>query len=189
MATKIVRHALAVAGLSLTAACSGTVVMTPLEPTAVWQPSGPRQSVEGVIVYLPVQLVEVDELTQIDANVGGKSVASRNCHHVDARKLVSAPDWRHPWLLNYKSGLLEAHSFSMQMTKDGVLTSINSQSTPDQGKTFENVASGVTSLAGPGKLLGLRAPRNEAALPDCTIAPQFVGYEYPPDIKPSGSYR
>lgn len=185
---KIVRPALAVAGLSLITACSGTVVMTPLEPASVWQPSGSRQSVEGVIVYLPVQLVEVDELTQIDTTVAGKSVPSANCRHVRARKLVPVPDWRHPWLLNYKSGLLEAHSFSMQMTSEGVLTSINSQSTPDQGKTFENVASGVTSLAGPGKLLGLRAQRNEA-VPDCTIGPQFVGYEYPPDIKPSGSYR
>lgn len=186
---KAARRALAVAGLSLAAACTGTVTMTPLEPTAVWQPPGPRQSVEGVIVYLPVQLVEVDELTQIDVIVAGKNVPSGNCRHVHARKLVPAPDWRHPWLLNYKSGLLEAHSFSMQMTNEGVLTSINSQSTPDQGKTFENVASGVTSLAGaPGKLLGLTARRTET-VPDCTIGPQFVGYEYPPEIKASGSYR
>lgn len=158
------------------AGCTGHVVMSPY--------SGGPGDIDGVLVTRSIQAVEVDEYTQI-AIPGVKSssgspsmpapqITSGECSHVQVRKLVTIPDQAHLYRLHYVPGLLEAHSFGMTMDSSGVLTSINSQSTPDAGKTLSSLT-GV-AVSAQKMALGAGTPGNPA-LPPCTTGASLIGFE------------
>jgi len=173
-------------GCVLLAGCSGQVLMTPLSPTEIAANYQNKVDTKGIIVYRPRQLVEVDEFTQINipAAGGAPATVSSACTPALVRKLVTVADWDHPYRLHYEHGILETYTFGATVTSDGILTVINSQSTPDQGKTLQNLASVATSAAA---LARAEAPPGS---PPCTINSAFVGYESPPsaaDIKAFGT--
>ena len=187
--------ALALVGVFM-AACTGTIVMSPLGPDKI-----NTQDINGIIVYRAIPRVEVDQFIQINVPVDPKQpnspmVLSDDCTHFLIRKIVSIADSEHPFELYYHHGWLEAYSFAATLNGDGILTSINTTSTPDQGKTFQNIASGVSSIATaiPKPMLEVKAHREEKKPPEkqkpnCTVTSVFVGYEELPkqaDIKPFG---
>jgi hypothetical protein len=161
--------------------------MTPMSPEEINQNYKNKSDINGIIVYRPRQLIEVDEYTQINvpgAGAGASATVSSACTPSLVRKLVTVVDWDHPYRLHYDHGILETYTFGATVTSDGVLTVINSQSTPDQGKTLSNLASVATSAASIA-----RAPAPPGS-PPCTITPAFVDYESPPsaaDIKGFGT--
>lgn len=182
-------------GLIMVTGCTGHIVMEPIGPDDVSTiyascPSGPTpqsgnaqklpncgQQVDGIIVHIARPLIEVDEFTQANISTDPtKTVLSNNCKKQATRKLVSLPDWDHPYILHYEHGILETYTFGATLTSDGILTNINAQSTPDQGKTIANLTSAASSAAG----IARQAP--SPAAPDCTTTPLFVGYERPPTI-------
>jgi hypothetical protein len=147
---------------------------------------GCGQDVNGIIIHLSRPLIEVDKFTQVNVSTdSSKTVLSDNCTNVPTRKLISLPDWDHPYILHYDHGILETYTFGATLTSDGILTNINAQSTPDQGKTIANLTSAASSAAGIARL----APPAKA-VPNCTTTPVFYGYERPPtstDIKAFGT--
>ncbi len=111
---------------------------------------------------------------------------------------VTVADAQHPYVLQYEHGFLETYTFGVTLGSDGTLTSINSQSTPDQGKTIANLASAAGSIAGVAKQMQMRqvfptnkpaVPAPSATLPDCTQSPIPIGYEKVPTDQEILKYR
>jgi hypothetical protein len=171
-----VKLGLLLLSVTMLTACSGHVVLTPLAPDKISEDYKAGANTDGIIVYRPQPFIEVDQLTQISAPAkgAGAPTLSDNCKRVAVRKFVSAADWEHPYRLHYEHGLLETYTFGATTTSDGILTVINAQSTPDQGKTFANLASAASSAAAAARA----AP--PPSWPDCKSTPVFVGYERPP---------
>jgi hypothetical protein len=185
------RDVLAVSLMALTS-CTGHVVMTPMMPEQIASGYTGNTDVDGIIVFRPQPMIEVDRLTQATLPMPGDSTKTQItdlCSPVLTRKLITLVDWQHPYRLHYEHGLLETYTFGATMTADGILTTINTQSTPDQGKTIQNLASAATSAASIVPKLVTGTPPKY--LPPCTSTPQFVGYEYPPGpdkITPFGGH-
>jgi len=126
-------------------------------------------------------IVEVDALTQISDT---KKTETNNCRPALTRKIVSVVDYNHPFAVAYEHGLLESYTFAVTLNSDGVLLSVNTQSTPDQGKTLGNLTTAASTAAGimakglevtpPG---GKKQPSVSTILPPCTTTPVFQNYE------------
>jgi hypothetical protein len=174
----------------LLAGCSGTVIMSPMDPATITSDYKAKTDTEGIIVYRAIPIVEVNRFTQVPVPVDpakpdGATKLSGACNAVATRKILSVADTEHPYRLHYEHGLLEAYTFGATLTSDGILTVINTVSTPDQGKTLQNLASAASSAAVIAKAI-------VAAQPDCTVTPVFAGYERPPsgaDIKDFGTIK
>jgi len=169
--------------------CSDKVIMSPLSPTMIdekYRADGENQHIEGIIVYRAKPMIEVDQFIHINVQVSGQAnsplVLSDQCTPTLIRKIVSVADAEKPYRLHYEHGLLESYTFGATLTNEGILIGINTGSNPDQGKTFQNIASGVSSIAG-------SIPKGAGApLPNCTSTPVFVGYENLPDQTEIGSF-
>jgi hypothetical protein len=131
------------------AACSGMVIMSPLDPATIDQNYKDKEKTKGIIVYRAIPRVEVDKFIQVNLPVsaGQPPVFSGECTPVFTQKIVSIADWEHPYRLHYHHGFLESYTFAATLTSDGILIGINTVSTPDQGKTFQNLASAASSGA------------------------------------------
>jgi hypothetical protein len=104
-------------------------------------------------------------------------VTSGECTPVETRKLVTIPDAQ-VWRLHYVAGLLETRSFGLSMSETGLLMSVNTQSSPDAGKTIANVTGTALEAAqGARKLMAAVKPGDTLALPACTTAPSLVRFE------------
>jgi len=170
----------------ITAACSGTIMMSPLDPGDIEKNYGvknadgtfDRKDTVGIIVYRAIPVVEVDRLTQanVKEDPDKPPVVSDTCKPVLTRKLISVADAQHPYRLHYEHGILEAYTFGATLTSDGILTVINTVSVPDQGKTVQNLVSAAVSAAGTFRLMEDKLKGK----PDCTMTPVFFGYEQPP---------
>ena len=174
-AGKMIKQAAAIALATALAGCSGTVKMTPLPPGTLASDYEAGTDEAGIIVYRAMPIVEVDEFTQAtvpDTSKAGATLVTGDCDPVLSRKVVTIADTEHPYRLHYDHGLLETYTFGATLNGDGILVGINTQSTPDQGKTIQN----LTSAAASGATI-LKATRFEAPKPKCTITPAFVGYE------------
>ena len=174
--------ALAVAG------CSGEIVMSPLDQATLGSPtvtsnianaSSLDAGYHGLLVYLPTQVLEVDEFTQVQKTAAdGKTILlSGDCDHVTTQKVVTVVDRTRPYLLQYHHGFLETYTFAATLTSDGALASINTQSTPDQGKTLANLSSAASTAGGIAKLEATPGPKSP-----CTQTPNFVRYDPLPKI-------
>jgi hypothetical protein len=177
----------------ITAACSGKVIMSPLDPKTIADKYDTKEDINGIIVYRAKPMVEVDRFIHINVPATGQAgsplVLSDHCEQVAVRKIVSVADAEHPYRLHYHHGFLESYTFGATLNNDGVLVGINSTSTPDQGKTFQNVASGVASIA---QAIPKERALIEPPKPNCTTTPVFLGYESLPkqgDIKSFGEIK
>ncbi len=174
--------ALALIGIIM-AACTGTIAMSPLDSKIIKTEYAKGTDVEGIIVYRAIPRVQVDRFIQVNlppTGAGLPPTLSNDCDYVVTRKVVSIADWEHPYRLHYKRAFLEAYTFAATLNGDGVLLSINTVSMPDQGKTFQNLASAASTAA---------AIASVAPKPPCTTTPVFVGYEELPPQAEIGQYN
>ena len=183
--------AFVVVGASLVAGCTGKVVMSPLSPKTLKEKYHNRKDIDGVIVYRPIQVIEVDKLVQIDVSSGkganSSSVLSGDCSPTKIQRVVTIPDYDHPYAIRYSHGVLESYKFGITLNPDGVLTSVNDQSTPDQGKTLDNIVTAATGALGAvGKVapVGGRVGAKEREKPKCTVTRTFQYYETMPLVRP-----
>jgi hypothetical protein len=95
-------------------------------------------TIRGVFGYYDKTVLEIDKLTSLTDSKGVPVAAA--CNPVYVQKVVTVTDQQHPIVIWYDHGLLEANQFSVQLAS-GVFKAINSQSTPDQGKTLANLGS------------------------------------------------
>ena len=112
------------------------------------------------------------------------------CEPVTSEQVVTIADTTHEQIVWYSPGLLETVKFSVTYNQNGTLASVGTEATPDQGKTFSNIAAGVSSLAtaatgilggGNASPLGggtpsIKPPRPSAALPACNSAPTNITF-------------
>jgi hypothetical protein len=135
------------ASFPLLGACSGTQSVRPALQSDL------TNGFEGYLYYPTAQFQQTVQTTRLEddkkrilAVAGGSG--SRGCQPVQSTKYVTSADFKHPWIVRYRPGLLEAYKFGVGWSDDGAtMKSVNVESTPDQGKTLANVASAVTSLA------------------------------------------
>ena len=157
--------------------------MSPLDPATIQANYSKQIDTDGIIVYHAIPVVEVDKFIQISVpqdptKPSGPTVLSGACKEVEVRKVISIADFQHPYRLHYEHGFLEAYTFSANLSSDGILTAINTVSTPDQGKTLQNLTSAASTAAAIPKALG-------TANPPCTVTQVFVRYENPPALTPA----
>ena len=160
------------------AACTGQAYMEPISQAdlAKWQtsntsfdPQKPSQAAMlGALVFLPKQVVEHDNYTLITEASGS---ITTNCQGFSTEKLVTIADREHPYRLYYNHGVLETYTFGYTSSADGALTGVNSQSTPDQGKTAASVATTVASLAPLVALINDKLPPGIVSVPGLTKPP------------------
>jgi hypothetical protein len=132
-----------------------------------------KGNLEGVVFYPPALFKEISATT-VALNKDGKIIgrASDNtCEPVRSEKIITAPDYSQPRRIWYHHGLLETYTFGVTLDAAGDLTAVNSQSTPDQGKTFQNIASGFASIAPAAGLAGAQPGAPTA----CTDGPIIIG--------------
>jgi hypothetical protein len=156
--------------------CNGEVRTRLLTPEQLQTELSRPEGIKGAFGYYDRTVLEIDQLTQLtDAN--GKPV-SGECNPINVQKVVTYTDQQHPIQIWYEHGLLEANQFSVQLNSS-VFTAINSQSTPDQGKTLANLASAATSF---GKVAAAAPPVGPPvvtpkAKADCNAGPSFVSFQ------------
>ena len=129
--------------------CTGTINNKPLSQNDITSVNG----VNGVIYY-PYALFYENSETTTRVDDKGKVIAwavdyepkketqiSTACKPVQLRKLTTRADYDNPRIIEYDHGFLEAYKFGLELNQDGTLKTVNTESTPDQGKTFANLAS------------------------------------------------
>jgi hypothetical protein len=146
------RHAglgLAIAAMAL-GGCTGVVYSAAVSPDELR--GGP---VEGVIYYPPYlaqQVMKTTLATDKDGHVLGNEAGvdgKPKCVAVETSQVVTLRDYDHPRRVAYKAAAFEAHTFNVTLDANGSLLGVNSQSTPDQGKTAQ------TAVATAGALIPL----------------------------------
>jgi hypothetical protein len=146
--------------VSLLTACSGIENSRPATAADV------ANGFQGYLFYPVVQFQQTSQTTRytemgrVLAVAGGAGDAG--CEPVASVKYVTSADFAHPWILDYRPGLLEAYKFNVEWTDQGTLKAVNRESTPDQGKTIANMASAAQSAA---KAAAFTAPGAEGAKP------------------------
>ena len=139
---------------------------------------------EGVRIYPPAGFIDVSWLTGV-VNKDGKlthtmtGAGDKYCHPQGKRELVIRPDYSKSMQLVYKPGFLETNTFGVEL-KDGILVKVNTESSPDKGETFKNLASAageVAPLAGvalTGPQICTHIPELKFLLPVQTVCPGGV---------------
>ena len=189
--------------LLLLSHCNGELSTTVVDPNTLQpvqigldgKPGAPVpkpgiQTVAGVIAYRPMRVTEVYRFTQYDP--GDKKPFSSDCATPSflVRKVDTIADTDHPIQLKYTPGLLEASEFGATLNGDGVLLEVNNKSTPDQGKTIENLTSAAANVARSAAVVGPEhsSPATDKAVCNATLT--FMGYEKSPvlaDVLPFGT--
>lgn len=153
----------------LLAGCGGAVRTQPIPPGALQLSEACRAaapgtsldqlppgcaalpSFEGVAAFRAMPAVRVSLLTQYTNDA---KVLSGQCTQVTTRELVTIPDTANPIRVFYRGGWFDSNTLNVTLNGDGVLTAVNSTTTPDQGKTLEATAETVAKLVAVAAVLG-----------------------------------
>lgn len=175
VSTIFIAKAVAVIGVcGLLASCSGHVytLVKPLNPEKVY---GDKVGYEGVIFYLPNHFLEISWTTAIvkDGKVthtASAAEADKKCIQQMQLKETVRADFDQPYQLLYVPGYLEKYTWKAEFDQ-GMLKSINTDSTPDRGETIKNLASAAKDMT--SIIAGGPALDNIGGAP-CTDLPQLT---------------
>jgi len=143
------RHAglgLAIAALALSG-CTGVVYSAAVSPDELR-----GGAIEGVIYYPPYlaeQVMKTTLATDKDGHVLGAEAGvdgKPKCLPVETSQVVTLRDYAHPRRVAYRAAAFEAHTFNVTLDAYGSLLGVNSQSTPDQGKTAQTAVAAAGAL-------------------------------------------
>lgn len=153
--------------------CNGEIRSRMLTPAELQAELSRPEGIRGVFGYYNKVAIEDDDMTQL-ADASGKPLPGP-CTPTRIRRVVTYTDQAHPIQIWYNYGLLESNQFSVQLNSS-VFTAINSQSTPDQGKTLSNLLSAASTAA---KIGGAAPPPKPVPVgqPSCNAGPSVVGFE------------
>lgn len=128
--------------------CTGRVY-TVVKPEAAAIYKG-KNAYEGVLFYLPSHFLEISWTTAIlkDGKVTHSATASgdKQCIQDIRVKEVVRADFSEPYQLVYDPGFLEKYTFKVEFDQ-GILKSVNAESSPDRGETLKNLASTAKDAA------------------------------------------
>lgn len=112
-----------------------------------------RKRYEGVLAYAPVNFIEfswttavLEEKTNKVLRTSTERAADKKCSPRLQYKQVVRGDYDRPYQIFYDPGLLEKYNFKAEFDQ-GVLKSLNVDSTPDRGETFKNLATAAGEAA------------------------------------------
>jgi len=116
---------------------------------------------EGVLAYQPTNFMEIywttsvlkivlrdgkpEKSSEVERTYQGTKPATR-CEPQMVVKQVVRGDYERPYQIFYAPGLLEKYTFKAEFDQ-GVLKSINADSTPDRGETMKNITTAVAEAA------------------------------------------
>lgn len=123
--------------------CSGHLRTHPASPEEI------NGKYEGVKHYQQTLLEEISETTILIDKDSGIIIGSKEkntCTPVETKKLIIGADFTKPLITEFDPGFLESYTFNATLS-EGMLNSVNTTSTPDQGKTFSNLASAAKAGA------------------------------------------
>jgi hypothetical protein len=173
------RMVLVLVGLTgLLSGCTGEVRMKVWTQPALME-ALQKEGIQGVIGYYPKAVIEISELIQY-VDKDGKVVPGIVCKRVSIQKVVTVTDYDHPYQVYYVKGVLEANKFGVQLN-NGIIAAVNTESTPDQGKTIANLGEAAGSFAKIAAGPAAPVPIPPGA-PDCNGTPTFVRYEALPKL-------
>lgn len=133
---------------------------------------------EGIYTYPQITVIDVYEYTAF-TNKNGEVLAEKDstpkCKPKYEDKIVVRTDYNaSPMRVYYDSALLEQFKFSVTL-KDGVLESVNTESTPDRGETLKNIATAAKDVAS--------IATASAETPLCNAEPRYYGTFRAPSIE------
>ena len=139
---------------------------------------------KGVFIHPQMHVIDVYKLTKaidkkgdVIAELGG----TPSCVADYKEEIVVRTDYASkPMRLFYDSAFLEQFKFSATL-KDGVLESVNMESTPDRGETLKNIASAAKDAASIAAPAADAAPSSDKLL--CNAAPRYQGTYQAPNIR------
>ena len=173
-----------IAGCALLVSCSGRLY-TLDNPTAA-KVYEEKDGYEGVLFYLPNHFYEISWTTAIvrDGKVTHSATASgdKQCAQDIRIKEVVRADFRRPYQLVYDPGFLEKYTFKAEFDQ-GVLKSVNAESTPDRGETLKNLLSAAKDAA---TIAGGVGVMPIGGFP-CTDLPELKFIEKVADVCPNGA--
>lgn len=156
---------------------------------------------EGVVAYHPANFIEISYTTSVlktktNPQPGGQSpktekttevertykgTGSQKCEPQMVVKQVIRGDYEHPYQLYYNPGFLEKYTFKSEF-EQGVLKSLNTDSTPDRGETLKNI---VTAAADAAKMVTTMSGEGEA-VNHCTDEPLLMYIKRAEEVCPGG---
>ena len=109
-----------------------------------------KDGYEGVLFFLPNHFFEISWTTAIvkDGKVthSSNALGDKKCTQDIRIKGVVSADFGKPYQLVYDPGFLEKYTFKAEFDQ-GVLKSVNAESTPDRGETLKNLLSAAKDAA------------------------------------------
>jgi len=155
-------------------ACNGTLY-TVLNPDLSTE-QGKQKTVEGVIAYQIVNVVELSKTTAlVDKNKIILGKAPRACTPKLHYKLATRADYSKPYIIKYDAGLFETNSFGVTLD-NGVLTAVNTSSDSSKAATSTSTLLPFVTAPKTTKLL-------PAGVPFCNEQEVLVGIFKAPKIK------
>ncbi len=135
---------------ALLCGCNGQIYHGPANlDRPPFDPAGSDPEEAGIIYYPRVQILKTTTTTAINKSTG-------RCETTEADDIITVADTTRPQRMYYRPAWLEAYKFSASLNADGTLASVGTESTPDQGNTVKNLASGLSSVAEAAKTFALR---------------------------------
>jgi hypothetical protein len=148
--------AVSVFGLFLLCGCNGQLYHGPEAAADVIKQCGSNNVHCGVPFPLLVTGVQtsqttvlVDDKGKVTATASGtvSTGTTGKCEPITSQQIVTVADTDNLQTLWYQPGFLETVKFNAVFNANGTLASVGTEATPDQGKTFQNTAAGIGSLA------------------------------------------
>lgn len=158
--------------------CSGQLY-TVVNPTL----DGKDKTVEGVITYQPVNVIELYKTTLLVDDAGSIKGSSVNgeCQEDKKMKFSIRADYNKPQLLRYVPGPIDKNSFTISL-KDGLIASVNTESDPTGGlKDLASVLPFVKPPYAPLQAAAAMPPKGKAL---CNAGERFIGLYLAPEILP-----
>jgi len=120
----------------------------------------------GIRVYMSALMKVTSRTTTItDSNT---KLPSNDCTPVESTKIEARPDYAKPLRVRFDHGPFDTYTFGVTLSADGILTGINTQSTPP----ISSVAPLITATVSALSVLKAVAP-----MPPCTATPEVVKIE------------
>lgn len=156
-------------------ACSSTFVTSRFDKTK-WAPTG--QAVEGIVYYEPRQVIVTYEFTALTDKEGkliGTAIEGKCKKILQKQEIMIEPNFDEPMVLLNRPSPFSTSKLSVSLS-NGMITNINSESTPQIQELIKAVAS-VAAVVAPFMAPAPGTPTEKVA---CNAAPVIASKEQYP---------
>ena len=170
--------------IALNTGCSSKLY-TVLNPTI--DPNKTNNQIEGLIVYGTQDVIElykattyVDEDTGFQTRTSDADDNTKKCIATFSTKYSTRTDYSNKMIMKFDPGFLESYKFGVTL-KDGVLISINTESTPQQPAAYLTATAALLPFY--KKTKGTKGMVS-TDMPECNSGLKAIGVYLADSIKP-----